>query len=266
MCLVETKICSKCKEEKPLSGYGLSHSKKSKPGALRSTCKECDRNRTREYRSKDEVKSIYAERLKEYRIKNQENIKEYQTIRKYRSQIGSKTDVFCSTCICCGIAFIKKEMPRKKMLYDYKNKCKACFDQIDKKDKKLRLVPCFLCNKIHLAKTWGKMCKECLEQRKKEYWEKYYKVHGRNKQMRRIAILNKAEKETIRILDVYERDNWTCYICGVKVIKSSNYRKDMATIDHVIPLSKGGSHTYENVKTCCHSCNSKKRDKIYQLN
>ena len=75
-----------------------------------------------------------------------------------------------------------------------------------------------------------------------------------------------CEKETIRIADVYERDNWTCYLCGVKVVKSSVYRKDMATIDHVVPLVKGGSHTYGNVKTCCHSCNSKKKDKIYDLN
>ena len=81
--------------------------------------------------------------------------------------------------------------------------------------------------------------------------------------MRRIATLNSCEKETIRILDVYERENWTCYICGCKVVKSNTYRKDMATIDHIIPLTKGGGHLYSNVKTCCHSCNSKKKDKIY---
>lgn len=34
------------------------------------------------------------------------------------------------------------------------------------------------------------------------------------------------------------------------------------TVDHVIPLSKGGEHTKENVVPACQSCNSKKRDRL----
>ena len=60
---------------------------------------------------------------------------------------------------------------------------------------------------------------------------------------------------------VFERDNWTCYLCGIKVERAKQYKPNRATIDHVIPLSKGGSHTYDNVKTCCNWCNCSKHDK-----
>jgi len=43
-----------------------------------------------------------------------------------------------------------------------------------------------------------------------------------------------------------------CIYCGKK--------SQRLTMDHITPLSKGGSHTYSNVVPACKSCNSKKRD------
>ena len=37
---------------------------------------------------------------------------------------------------------------------------------------------------------------------------------------------------------------------------------DRPTRDHVIPISKGGNNTKENIVPACGSCNSKKKDKI----
>ena len=51
---------------------------------------------------------------------------------------------------------------------------------------------------------------------------------------------------------IFERDNNTCQYCGKKK------RKDKLTIDHVIPLSKGGAHGPENIVTACRPCNSRK--------
>ena len=34
------------------------------------------------------------------------------------------------------------------------------------------------------------------------------------------------------------------------------------TLDHVIPRSKGGLHTWENVTTACESCNSQKGNRL----
>ena len=53
---------------------------------------------------------------------------------------------------------------------------------------------------------------------------------------------------------VFDRDNWKCGYC-LTTVNAKN-----ATIDHVIPVSKGGKNTYDNIVTCCGSCNRKKGD------
>lgn len=47
------------------------------------------------------------------------------------------------------------------------------------------------------------------------------------------------------------RDDFLCQFCGIKVGKS-------ATIDHVIPRSRGGKTDYSNCVWCCSVCNNKK--------
>ena len=56
--------------------------------------------------------------------------------------------------------------------------------------------------------------------------------------------------------NVYLRDNCECQYCGVKID-----RKD-ATLDHVLPVSKGGKSTWENCTTACGPCNASKSDKL----
>jgi len=53
--------------------------------------------------------------------------------------------------------------------------------------------------------------------------------------------------------NIFLRDNYTCQYCG----KTGNL-----TIDHVIPKSKGGEDTWENVVACCMRCNNKKSDRL----
>ena len=49
------------------------------------------------------------------------------------------------------------------------------------------------------------------------------------------------------------RDHYRCQYCNAKTID--------LTIDHVIPRSRGGSDTWENVVACCQKCNVKKGDR-----
>jgi 5-methylcytosine-specific restriction endonuclease McrA len=55
----------------------------------------------------------------------------------------------------------------------------------------------------------------------------------------------------------------SCPYCGEKILDKSENIKKRKTLDHLIPLSKGGLHAQHNILVCCHQCNSKKRDKSY---
>ena len=56
---------------------------------------------------------------------------------------------------------------------------------------------------------------------------------------------------------VYERDKWTCHICGKKIDQALDApHPGSATLDHIHPLSLGGTHTYDNVKAAHYGCNS----------
>lgn len=48
------------------------------------------------------------------------------------------------------------------------------------------------------------------------------------------------------------RDRFRCGYCGAKA----------TTIDHVLPRSRGGAHSWENCVACCASCNHRKADRL----
>lgn len=53
--------------------------------------------------------------------------------------------------------------------------------------------------------------------------------------------------------EIFIRDNYTCQYCGV-------HTRDL-TLDHVIPRSKGGPHTWDNLVSACRTCNHRKGGK-----
>ena len=52
------------------------------------------------------------------------------------------------------------------------------------------------------------------------------------------------------------RDRNTCQYCG-KVLAAGEL-----TLDHVIPRSRGGNSTWENLVACCHTCNRRKGNRM----
>lgn len=95
--------------------------------------------------------------------------------------------------------------------------------------------------------------------------------NDRKKSDRRVRRINSSKKDGISLRELYERDGGICYLCG-KVCdwEDCETREDgtfiakdyYPSVDHVIPLSKGGSHTWNNVKLAHRICNSKKSDKV----
>jgi 5-methylcytosine-specific restriction endonuclease McrA len=53
-------------------------------------------------------------------------------------------------------------------------------------------------------------------------------------------------------INIFRRDGGICQYC------SGQFPRDELTIDHVVPRSKGGKSTWDNVVCCCAKCNRKK--------
>ena len=70
------------------------------------------------------------------------------------------------------------------------------------------------------------------------------------------------EEEITRRL-VFDRAKGVCYLCNAMTHyeNSNDYSPLLATVDHVKPWTKGGSHTWSNVELCCLRCNIKKKNK-----
>ena len=83
---------------------------------------------------------------------------------------------------------------------------------------------------------------------------------------RRAREYNAKVDPDITLAGVYNRDNGVCYLCGYGC-RWDDYEESNGvritgrwypSIDHVVPLSKGGKHSWDNVRLAHHWCNAKK--------
>jgi len=101
--------------------------------------------------------------------------------------------------------------------------------------------------------------KECSRLRKNRL-KRHYKEERYNE-------TNLIDKDiTVKVL--YKRDKGICYICGGKCDFKDHTQinghftagPNYPSIDHIIPIARGGMHTWDNVKLAHHYCNSMKSD------
>src|SRR3954467_6780040 len=69
-----------------------------------------------------------------------------------------------------------------------------------------------------------------------------------------VRVPRDAHSRKITRRAIFARDEWTCQYCG-----SAHAH---LTVDHVIPRSKGGPSSWDNVVTCCAPCNRRKGDRL----
>lgn len=148
----------------------------------------------------------------------------------------SSNKIYCTNaCLCAGNLADKRA--------DYQvNLSKSCRD----------------CSTDITGRPWSRLCPACKEANDRD-------AH-RVGQQRRRARLRGVEHEAIRAREIYERDGWTCGICGLAVDPALTYPHKMsASLDHFIPIARGGSHTKGNVQ-CSHlHCNVLKGDDLPTL-
>lgn len=78
----------------------------------------------------------------------------------------------------------------------------------------------------------------------------------------RKALERAALVESVRPLSVLRRDEWRCYLCDCETPASlrGTYEDNAPELDHVVPLSRGGEHSYANLRCACRKCNLIKSD------
>lgn len=75
-----------------------------------------------------------------------------------------------------------------------------------------------------------------------------------------------ARGEEINHLLVFERDGWVCHLCSEPIDRRLRGDAWMrATVDHVVDLSRGGSHTYDNTRAAHWLCNMEKAGNLPKL-
>lgn len=134
---------------------------------------------------------------------------------------------------------------------------------LKKLEKGYKQITLSLCSRCGGALSDGdkKVCKKCKRERERE--QERRKEHNRRKRA-------KGGNNKITLRKVYERDKGVCYLCGSLCdYKDFLKRGDVfiagrtyPSIDHVVPLSKGGKHLFNNVRLACFYCNTCKNDKM----
>lgn len=62
--------------------------------------------------------------------------------------------------------------------------------------------------------------------------------------------------DKVRLDELARRDRWRCHLCGKPVDASLRYPdRGSASIDHIVPVSEGGEHSYRNTALAHLGCN-----------
>lgn len=176
---------------------------------------------------------------------------------------GKTCKVWFGKCIVCGEWFCGRRAGAI-LCRDYK--CKAIKNgvldkgKVPKKYGEERVCPD--CGEVWVISYGqkGPRTERCLECNAN-------KCNRINKHVRRARIGGSTQIESFDPLYIFKRDKWTCYICGLKMnphlfgepsVKGHHEDSGKPTVDHVVPISMGGTHTKDNVRACCSACNVEK--------
>jgi len=120
------------------------------------------------------------------------------------------------------------------------------------------VITCIDCGETSSVKGHTKRCPTCSVINARAAKRDYEK--RRDAQKRGV---DGVKTERINVAYIYDRDAWRCGVCGKRVDKALTYPHLMsASLDHIVPLAHGGTHTKANVQLAHFICNSTKSDRL----
>lgn len=74
-----------------------------------------------------------------------------------------------------------------------------------------------------------------------------------------------AQGDSIDSLTLFNLHAWTCCICMEPINRFVRVPDwNAATIEHIVPISRGGTHTWDNVAPAHYKCNMSKGDSLQE--
>lgn len=173
------------------------------------------------------------------------------------------TKVYYNTCLYCSGTFISK-YPNSFKLFC----CSDCGEKhhyINRKDNKKEYgieVTCKECGKNFIL-TFNKkgvrnnriFCSDKCN----------HKYGGRMSKSKRKAKESCSIIENVHPYDIFKRDGWKCCICDVSTprrLRGLNF-PNSPELDHIVPVSLGGNHTWDNLQLLCRQCNNIKSNGVH---
>jgi 5-methylcytosine-specific restriction endonuclease McrA len=100
--------------------------------------------------------------------------------------------------------------------------------------------------------SWRRMTAE----QRQEFYRQNREARQVHSDMRRARVIG-TTVEPIRRAAIIDRDHRTCYLCGRDELTDRQIH-----LDHVVPLSRGGTHTADNIRVACRRCNYRKANRL----
>lgn len=230
--------CTRCGETKPLSEFGVG-TRRNGHEYPRPQCKSCYREMGRKPRSEQKIRRVYTDPLTGDRMKQCARCEKELPVSLF-AVVSGRVRSYCKEC----------ETNYNHELYwrdPERARAAARLDYERHTDERLQR-----------AREWREANREWVENYQREYNEQHLEQKAAYTQRRRAEALGAPVVEEVDRVAIIQRDKSTCYLCG-KLLG----RREI-TLDHVIPLSRGGSHTAENLRVCCHTCNVRKKDRLLE--
>ena len=110
-------------------------------------------------------------------------------------------------------------------------------------------------NTLASSRRWTHLNREKTRQNSRKWkHENPQKVFDQSVRRRmQIGDAQISKDEWLHIMGMFD---WRCFYCDDVLTKENR------SIDHIVPLSRGGKHRVSNLLPCCRSCNSSKNDKL----
>lgn len=152
------------------------------------------------------------------------------------------------------------------------SKCRDCIKQYNTDNKERKAKHNSDYNKANTSKVskYNTQYNNANRERLKEVHKKYrqspegleHKIAAvQTRRVRKEGLT--TEVESVLRSEVIARDGYKCQICGKKVDKDLRWPDSMSlSLDHIVPISKGGPHTLSNLRVTHLACNLKKGSKV----